>query len=239
METCNLKIKDIDPSLKIKLKVDSIAGSTCSSTKYQNETDPSDSDSDETRNNKRNIKTKIYKSKHLQSTGPKVFSKNPEPNKTTNKTNDGPKKYVGKNNASKNFQSKTHSNTSNVDQLKSKMSKFLNASSDEHGFSNNTNLMGTESLRNLRTQTEIEQYTQQLYQNILTNPLHQFNMHNSNPQGFDRLFNQNHGNVNHTFPQQLLKNSQPPPLLSLRPNVNQHDLRRIQQQTNKVNPKKK
>lgn len=238
METCNLKIKDIDPSLKIKLKVNS----TSPNTKYQNETDQSETDdSDDSRNNIRLNKTNNYKSKHLQTTGPKVFMKKPEQNKTTNKINNGPKKFVTilKNNDSKNVQSKTYSNSSNVDELKSKMSKFLNTSSGGHEFSNNTNLMGTESLRNLRTQAEIEQYTKQLYQNILTNQLHQFNMHNSNPQGFDRLFNQNHTNVNNTFSQLSFKNSQPPPLLSLRPNVSQHDLRRIQQQSNKINPKKK
>lgn len=217
IETCDLKIKEPDSSMKTKLTtLDASNTSACSNTTYQSETDSSDNEVVViNKNTSEKCKKKNQKPKHLQNTGPKLYT-TPNLNKKTNKKNDNTKKHAPKI-ASNKTQNK---NTSNVDQMKSKMSKFLNSPAVEPISSNNSNLLTTEALRNIQTQSEIENYTQQLYQNILTNT-QQYNLHNiAASQNRNRFFNQNHTNLPTPIPP-LFQNPQPPSLLSLRPQINQ------------------
>lgn len=223
METCHLNIKDVDSSMKVKLNMDSSAKSTCSNTTHENETNLSDNESVDITHQTR---IKGRKPKHLQNTGPKVFSQKSEFNKEAKKTNDYSRNTAKNNNASKNVQNKTHQANAS-DELKFKMSKFLNSSVDkfnEKPSSSNNPHFSMENLRNLQTQAEIENYTKQLYQNILTNTQQQqltHNLHTS--QDLNMFFNQNYANFRPSFQQTRFQNLYPPPLLSLRPQISEQN----------------
>lgn len=234
MEKCDLKMNDVDPSMKSKLLLPhSSARSLCSNTNGQSENDFSDNESV---NNKKVVSTRRNKNrkKHLQDTGNRVFTKKPEVG-TSNKKTDYPPK-----NASKNIQNKTfQTNAYDIEQMNFKMSKFLNTSqANRNAPPIISNPLSLGNLRNIQTQAEIEQYTQQLYQNILSNTQKQFNLHNVNTQENNRFINQNQINLNTPFQQSPIQNPHPPPLLSLRPQISPQNQREWQR-SKKVPPKKK
>lgn len=230
MEICKLDIKNIDSSMKAKLSTDLSVKSTCSSN------DTNLSDNEESVNTTQKTRTKVRKSKHLQNTGPKVYSQKSGLNKAA-KINNHPKN----NNEPTNIKSKTNQTNGN-DQLKFKMSKFLNSSMDnpiQKPSSSNKSHFSMENLRDLKTQAEIENYTKQLYQNILTNTQQQSpqNLHNS--QDLNRFFHQNYASFSPLFQQSQFQNSDPPPLLSLRPQISEQNLNFIKPSPKKGPPKKK
>lgn len=243
METCKFKVKDVDPSMKVKLIVDSSAKSTCSSMTNHSEAESLDDESVVDKSENLKQKSKNRKPKHLQNNGPKIFTNKPEFNKGSKKKNDNPIKNVpSKNDVPKNIHNKSFNTktSDNNEQMKFKMSKFLNSSPVEGSrFSNSSNLLTTENLRNIQTQAEIENYTQQLYQKILSNTQQQYNLHNVSSDGLNRYFNQNHASLNSFIPQSQLQNSHMPPLLSLRPQINQQNPKPSKSQSKKLPSKKK
>jgi len=209
METFNLNVKDVDPSMKNKLIVDSCTKST---SKNANNVLDDECVNSEVKNKNKN---KNSKPKHLQNTGPKKLTKKIEKNKEgTQKKNE----TLKNSNASKNVKKNTKKATAtNSDELKLNWTKFFASSN------NSTLFNDPEKLRNLKTQAEMEQYTKQLYQNILTNTQQQHNLQSNNFQDHNMFFNQNQPNLN-PFLELRFPNQQPPPLLSLRPQINQQNL---------------
>lgn len=237
METCKLNIKDIDSSMKKMLIVNTSAMSTCSNTVQtnQNEIESSDENVDQsihkaTRRKNKNI------AKHLKNTGPRIFTENThkinlESKQGSQKTNNHPPKKVPNKNPLKNAQSKIdQTNTSSIDQMKSKMSKFLSQSNLPSNSSDSSNPFTIENLRHIQSQAEINKYTRQLYQNILQQNISQepFNFQNS-------ILNQYNPFLDNSF-----QNPQPPPpLLSLRPQVDLQSERQKLQKAKKTPNKKK
>lgn len=234
METCNLNIKDIDSSMKNQLIVDASTMCISSNTTNQNEIDSSDESVDQTTHKIQKRKNKNI-AKQLKNTGPKIFTENtqkidPQSNKGSHKKNNNSPKKVPPKKPSKNAQSKTdQSNTSNMDQMKSKMSKFF-SQPDVSNCSNNSNPLLLENIRHIKSQAEINKYTQQLYQNILQQNIsqQQYSLQNN------RVSDQNNLNLNTLF-----QNPQPPPLLSLRPQVDLQNVRPKLQKAKKTPNKNK
>jgi len=194
METCNLQMKDVDSSMKSKLMIDSSAGSSFPSTTYLSETGSSDNDSVIEKVPVRH-RTRSHKPKHLQNTGPKVYTQTSEFIKGPNRKNDN----SHTNFSSRNYQTKNHANTTAIDQMQFKMSKFLNVSSTERPrFSGNSNILTSENLRNVQTQSQVEQYTHQLYQHIsANNNTHQYQSTEPNISGgYGRHVNNRFPNYN-------------------------------------------
>lgn len=239
METCKFKVKDVDSSMKDKLIVNSSVKYTCSNTNNLSETDSLDDESVIDKNEHLKQKTKNRKPKHLQNTGPKIFTNNPELNKGSKKRNDYPKKNLpSKIDVLRNKTNKKASDGN--EQMKFKMSKFFHSSHVEGlKLPNNSNLLTAENLRSIQTQSEIENYTQQLYQKILSKSPQPCNLHNVSSDGLNRYFNQNHENFNSFIPQSRSQNPNLPPLLSLRPQINQQNLKPSKQQSKKLPLKKK
>ncbi|XP_025197328.1 uncharacterized protein LOC112596064 [Melanaphis sacchari] len=235
METCNLQIKDVDSSLKAKLIIDSSAKSSLSNyTSYQSGTGSSDDESDvEKVFVKHN--TRSRKLKHLQNSR-KVFPKMPEANKGPNRTYDK---------SSRNHQNKTLQNTTAaINEMNFKMTKFLNISSaEEPTYFNNSNTLTFENLRNVQTQSQINQYTHQLYQHILTNNnthQHQINIPDSSTGYYGRhnIGNPAFPNFNSMSQYSQFQNQQTPSLLDIRPQINQQTPKKNTQRM-KWNPKNK
>lgn len=235
METCNLKIKDVDSSMKNQVIVDTSAMHTCSNTTNQNEIDLSDESVDQSTHKKTRRGNKNI-AKNLKNTGPRIFTENtkkinPESNQGPHKKNSNPVKKVPNKHPSRNAQSKTDlSNTSSIDQMKFKMSKLLNQSDFKSQFSNSSNPLTLENIRHIQTRAEIDKYTQQLYQNILQHNIsqQQYSLQNNT------VLNQNNSNLNTLF-----QNPQPPPLLSLSPQVDLQNVRPKLQKAKKTPNKKK
>lgn len=229
MEKCNIVIKEVDPLMKNKL-IDILPTKlTCLNS--QSESDLLANDNVD----KKNINIKQKKNtKNLHNPGSKGFE--------IPKVNDKPKK---KNNSQKNnVHTKTQQTNANDNtQLKSKALKFLNTSAkknsaEENLSSKNSNTSTNENLRNLQNNEELHNYTQQLYQNILSNMHQQYNLHNITPQGLNRFFNQNHAYLNCSSRQSPFRNPQTTPLLSLRPQINPENSKPIKQRP-KIMPTKK
>lgn len=226
VETCNLEIKDVDPSMKSKLINILPTKSTCFST-CQSESNLLTNNNDNSKNI--NIKQK-QKTKHLHSPGPKNVK---TPNTNNPKKKNGSKK--------KNVQTKTQmTNANDINQLKSKMVlELINSSpAEENRCSNNSNPFTTESLRNEQTNKELHNYTQQLYLNILNNTQQQYNLHNITSHGLNRYFNQNYANLNSSSHQSPFQNPQTP-LLSLRPQISPEMPKPTKQHPKKMPTKKK
>lgn len=224
METCNLQMKDVDSSLKAKLIVDSSAKSSFPNTTHQSETGSSDNESVEQVSVKR--RTRSHKPRNWKNTGPRVFTHMPEANKGPNSKND----KVQSNFSSRNHQNKNPANSAAIDQMQIKMLKFLNVSSaKDPRFSDNnfSNILSTENLRNVQTQSQVEQYTHQLYQHISTN-----NNTHQNPRNVpDTSTGFYGGHINPPFPNlssisqySEFQNQRPPSLLNIRPQINQQNV---------------
>lgn len=226
MEMCNLKIKDLDSSMKSKLIVDTSTRLSCgSNTKNQKETFVF---SEIKSVNQSEISTKKRKNrnrrKHLENTGPKVFIEKTqggkqESNIKGNTIDTNSKKSVTKNkNASNILQNISHhqTKTNSIDELISRMSKFSSKLVHKPINSNDSNYVNVEDIKNIRTQAEIDAFTQKLYENILP----QRNLENDNSQVHNMFWNQ----TNPNYSNNPLQNPPPPPLLSLRPQVNLQDL---------------
>ncbi|XP_027854457.1 uncharacterized protein LOC114133034 [Aphis gossypii] len=225
METCNLKIKEVDSSMKSKLIVDSNVKSTILKASVQSETESSDSESVD-----KNIKKKNRKAKHLQTKGPKVFTNNVELNKKEKISN-----YQSKNN--KNTSEKTQntkpqpkaqnkkpqpkSKANDVNQMKVKVEKVLNSSNEKGAGLNFSKNLSVESLKKcLERNSEVHRYTQQLYQNILSNTQSRFNSSNVSSGDLNTYFNQNHANFSSPLQSNPFQGpSHTPPLLSLTPQI--------------------
>lgn len=218
METCNVKVKDVDSSMKDKLIVNLSAKST--NTTDQSETKlslNSENLIDKKKKKVPKLAPKNYRPKRLQDSGSNVFTKKPELNKGANKMN-----FNSNNGSSTSAQSNTYqtNNASNINQMKLKLSKFFPNTNntyydDELRLPKNHNF-GLGNLRNIQTQSEIEHYTQQLYQHITSDAQQQSNSQNVSSNGFDR-YNQNHSNMNSSLQQYPLQNPRLPSLLSLKP----------------------
>lgn len=233
METCNLQMKDVDSSLKAKLIIDSSVKSSFPNTTHQIETGSSDNESVEQVSVK--SRTRSRKPRNRQNTGPRVFTQRPEANKGPNRKNGGSQSNF----SSRNHQSKNPANSATIDQMQYKMLKFLNVSSAEGPrFSDNnfSNFLSTENLRNVQTQSQVEQYTHQLYQHISANN----NAHQDPRNVPDTSTGYYGGHIN--FPFQNLssssqysgfQNQQPPSLLDIRPQINQQDPKPRWQRPNK------
>lgn len=239
METCDLKMNDVDPYMKDKLLLHhSSAASLCSNTNGQSENDFSDNESVDNKKGSSSSRRNKNRKKHLQDAGTRVFSNKSESDKgSSNKKTDHASKNAFKNNVPKNVHNKAHQKTNayNIEQMTLKMSKFLNTSQMNGNAAPTSPNIPLGNLRDIQTQAEIEHYTQQLYQNILSNTQQQYNVNNN--QGNYRFFNQNQANSNNSFPQAPIQNPRPPSLLSLRPQLspqNQSNWR-----SKKVPPKKK
>lgn len=201
--------------------------------------------SENVNNSKNTASNNSNKSKNAQNKSQytRTYVKNPKLKKSEGKKNPNPKNTASKDsNAEKNTQNETYQATalSDTDQLKFKMSKFLNSTNKPPIFSNDVNHSFIESLRvlNLKTQAEID--ANKLYQNILTNTRQLLNSQCDTSQDRFMLFNQNHANFNSPFQQvPTLQNQQPPPLLSLSPQINQHNPRPAVNHSSKKPSKKK
>uniref|UniRef100_A0A2S2NZA7 Uncharacterized protein n=2 Tax=Schizaphis graminum TaxID=13262 RepID=A0A2S2NZA7_SCHGA len=245
METCNLKMKEVNSSMKNKLIVDSYDKSKCSNTSVQSETESSDSEKID-----KNIKKKKRnKVKHLQTKGPKIFTQNDE----SKITNDNSKNSKNHKNTSEKAQNnkpepqntkplpqnkkplpqnkkpqpqntkpqpqnkKPQSKAYDVNQMKVKMEKVLNSSNEKgDGLNSKSKNLIVENLeRSLEKNSEIHRYTQQLYQNILASTHSRFNSPSVSSGDLNSYFNQNHANFSSPF-----QNLPHTPLLSLRPQIN-------------------
>lgn len=224
METCNLQMKDVDPSLKAKLIIYSSEKSSFPNTTHQSETGSSDNESVEQVSVKR--RTRSRKPRSWKNTGPRVFTQMPEAHKGPNSKND---KFQS-NFSSRNHQNKNPANSAAIDQMQIKMLKFLNVSSAEGPrFSDNnfSNILSTENLRNVQTQSQVEQYTHQLYQHISANN----NTHQKPSNVPDTSTGFYGGHINPPFPNlssisqySQFQNQRPPSLLNIRPQINQQDV---------------
>jgi len=206
IETCNLKMKDVDSSMKSKIMVGSSVKSdksTFSNTSVI--TGSSDNKSVDINKPKKN-----YKAKHLQKTGPKVFTHNVELNKDAKVQIDN----NSKNN--KNVSKKPQPKANDVKQMKVKIAKVLNSSNGkEAALSNESKDVTIDS--NLAMRQGIQRYTQQLYQNILANTRSHLNSPNISSADLNNYFNQNHANFSLPMQSNPFQNPYTPPLLSLRP----------------------
>ncbi|XP_001944436.2 uncharacterized protein LOC100160066 [Acyrthosiphon pisum] len=223
METCNLQMKDVDSSLKTKLIIDSSVKSSFPNTTHQSETGSSDNESVEQISVKR--RTRSRKPRNWQNTGPRVFTQKPEVNKGPNRKNDRSQSNF----SSRNHQSNNSANSAAIDQMQYKMLKFLNVSSAEGPrFSDNnfSNILSTENLRNVQTQSQVEQYTHQLYQHIsANNNTHQDprNVPDTSTGYYGRRINPPFPNLSSVSQYSGFQNQQPPSLLNIRPQINQQD----------------
>jgi hypothetical protein len=229
IETCNLELKEVDSSMKSKLLIDYSVKSV-KSTPVLSETESLDNETVE-----KNKPKKKLKAKHLQKTGPKVFTHNvklnpgkkaTDANSKTNKNT--PEKAQNKKPQPK-ANSKTNKNTpekaqnkkpqpkaNDVNKMKVKMEKVLNSSNGEGvGLSNKT--MDLLMNSNLEMRQELQHYTQQLYQNILARTQARFNLPNVSSTDLNNFFNQNHANFSSSIQSNPFQNPLTPPLLSLRP----------------------
>lgn len=213
IETCNLKMKDVDSSMKSKLIVDLSVKSTISNPSAQNETESSDNESVD----KNKPKKKNLKAKHLQKTGPKVFTHNVELKKGAKITSANLKNNK---NASEKAQNKIpQPKTNDVNQMKVKMAKVLNSTGEGVGLSNKSKNLTMDSINNLEMRSGIQRYTQQLYQNILANTQSRFNSPNISSSELNSYFNQNHARFSLPIQSNPFQNPSTPPLLSLRPQL--------------------
>lgn len=223
METCNLQMKDVDSSLKSKLIIDSSDKSSFPSTIYQSETGSSDNESVEQVSVKR--RTRNRKPRNLQNTGPRVFTQTFEANKGPNRKNDIPHSIF----SSRNHKNKNSANSAAIDEMQIKMLKFLNVSSVEgprFSDSNYSNILSSENLRNVQTQSQVEQYTHQLYQHMLTNNnthQDQRNVPDTSREYHDRQMNPPFPNFRSMSQYSQFQNQQLPSLLNFRPQINQPD----------------
>jgi len=223
METCNLQMKDVDSSLKSKLIIDSSTRSSFSNSTPQSETDSSDNESVDQVSVKR--RTRNRKPRKLQNTGPRVFTQTFEANERPNRRND----RSHSNFSSRNHQSQNTANSAAIDQMQLKMLKFLNVSSAEgpRFFDNNySNILSTENLRNIQTQSQVEQYTHHLYQHISANNNTYQNQRNvpDTSGGYNgRQINPPFPNFSSTPQFSGFQNPQPPSLLNIRPQLNLQD----------------
>ncbi|XP_022176758.1 uncharacterized protein LOC111038033 isoform X2 [Myzus persicae] len=237
METCNLQMKDVDSSLKAKLIINSSSKSSFSNTTDQSETGSSDNESVEQVLVKR--RTKNRKPRNLQNTTPRVFTQTFEVNKGPNRKNNRSPSNI----SSRNHQSQNTANSAAIDQMQLKMLKFLNVSSAEgpRFFDNNySNILSTENLRNVQTQSQVEQYTHQLYQHISANN----NTHQDQRNVPETSAGYYGGHNNPPFsnfssmPQYSgFQNPQPPSLLNLRPQINLQDPQPRWQRPKKWSPR--
>ncbi|XP_025197325.1 uncharacterized protein LOC112596062 [Melanaphis sacchari] len=220
METCNLKIKDVDSSMKSKLIVNLNVKSKFSSTSVPSETEFSDGE-----NIDKNITKQKHKAKHLQKKGPKVFTNSVKSNKLAKITDDDPKK--NKNTSKKAENNKPRPKAYDVNQMKVKMEKVLNSSKggNGNGFDSKSKVLTMENLgKSLEKNSEIHRYTQQFYQNILATTQSRFNSPNVSSGELNSYFNQNHANFSLPSSSNLLQNSPNiPQLLSLRPQKGPQD----------------
>lgn len=225
METFNLEMKDVDPSMKSKLIVDSSARSTCSNTAYQSDSNSSDNDSEvDQSENKTN---KSSKPARFQNNGAKSFNQKPRLTKKKRLRTSSTKK----DNFQTNFQSQSHqSNPYDIDQMKSRMSKFMK-SAEKTELSNHAPLK-IKNLGELRTHEEIGRYTQMLYQHISNDKP----QHNISPVDLNTFPNQSGENSNHFFQPPQLQYANPPSLLNIRPQINPLFLQSIKRDN--VNKKK-
>lgn len=208
METCNLKIKDIDSSMKGKLIVNLPVQS--SNTTVQSETESSDSESTDKIKPKKN-----HKKKKLQKTGPKVFTPNHELSKGPKINNARSKNNI--NTTEKVQNKKQQSKASDVNQMKEKIEKVVNSCNGEGVRFFNRPMENDGNLRTIRG--DIHGYTQQLYQNILANTQPHFNLPNASSGDLNNYFNQNHARFYSPIQQSQFQYRNPTPLLSLRPQV--------------------
>jgi len=233
METCNLQMKDVDSSLKSKLIIDSSDKSSFPNTTYQSETGSSDNESVKQVSVKRG--TRNRKRRNLQNTGPRIFTQTFEANKGLNRQN-----YISHSKfSSRNHQNKNPANSAAIDEMQLKMLKFLNVSSVEgpkFSDSNYSNILSTENLRNVETQSQVEQYTHQLYQHILTNT----NTHQDQRNVPDTSRGYYGTHMNPPFPNfssmsqySQFQNQQLPSLLNIRPQINQPEQQPRFQRPNK------
>lgn len=228
METCNLQMKDVDSSLKAKLIIDSTAISSLSNnTPHQSETGSSDNESIVEKVSVKNNTRRRHKFKQSRNTGPKVFTKMPESNKVPNRKND---KSYDNHCSSRTYQNENPTNTTAaINEMNFKMAKFLNISSaNRPNYFDNSNILTTENLRNVQTQSQVEEYTHQLYQHISANNYthpHQMNIPSTSTgyYGMHNTGNPTFPNF-HSMPQySQFQNQQPPSLLDVRPQINQQN----------------
>lgn len=209
VETCNLKMKDVDSSMKSKVMVNSSVKPVKSdkSTTVKSEAESSDNESVD-----KNKPKKTRKAKHLQKTGPKVFTNKVELNKEAKATNANSK---SKQNASEKPQNKKpQPKVNDVNKIKVKMEKVLKSSKGEGAkLSNEPKDLTMDSER----RQGILRYTQQLYQNILANTQSHLNSPHVSSTDLNSYFNQNHANFSSPMQLNPFQNSHTPPLLSLRP----------------------
>lgn len=195
IETCNLKLKEVDSSMKSKIMINSSVGSVNESVGG-------------------NKPKKSHKAKHLQHTGPKVVS-------STIKLNEGAKSMDADSNHNKNASKKDQNKkpqpkANDVKKMKAKMEKVLSSSNGGGvGLPNKSKNLPKDS--NLEMRQGIQQYTQQLYQNILANTHAHFNSPNVSSSDLNNYFNQNHANFSSSIQSNPFQNPYTPPLLSLRP----------------------
>lgn len=195
METCNVKVKEVDSSMRDKLIVNLFDKSTC--TTHHSEVKLSMDNESLIGKNKNKVPRftpNKHRPKRMQDSSPNEFTRRPGLNKGPNKMNQ-----------------------SDVDQMKLKLSKFFpnNTSSNEEFRFSNPLEPNIENLRNVRTQSEIERCTQLLYQHIANDAQQQNDSRNLFSNVSDR-YNQSHSNMNSSFQQFPSQNPHPPSLLNLR-----------------------
>lgn len=209
IETCNLKLKEVDSSMKSKLVIDSSVKSV-KSTSVRSETESDNETVDKVKPKKNR------RAKHLQNTGPKIFTQTVKLNKGAKTINTNSKN--NKNSPEKAQNKKPQPKANDVNKMKVKMEKVLNSSNEEGvNISNKSKNLPMDS--HLEIPPRIQHYTQQLYQNILANTQARFNSPNVSSTDINNYFNQNHANFRSSMQSNPFQNSYTPPLLSLRPEI--------------------
>lgn len=207
IETCNLKLKEVDASMKSKLLIDYSVESV-KSTSVLSKTESLDNETVD-----KNKPKKKLKSKHLQKTGPKVFTHNVKLNHGIKSTNANPK--TNKHTSEKAKNKKPQPKANDVNKMKVEMAKVLNPSNEGVKLSNESKDLPVNS--NLEIRQGIQRYTQQLYQNILAKTQTRFNSPYVSSTDLNNFFNQNHANFSSPMQSNPFQNPLTPPLLSLRP----------------------
>ncbi|XP_050434711.1 uncharacterized protein LOC126841936 [Adelges cooleyi] len=207
LETCKLNRKDADPLMCSNIKSNSSVMSACSSTTYQKENNLMDNESvdlDSESVHKR--RTRNQKSKHLPNT--KVFHKSESGNKSnknaSSKSNQNTSSKSNQNaNSKKNVQSNAQQKKAKDAEMKYKMEKFLSSTPTPVFPTVQVNDLGS-----LQTQSDIEKYAKQLYQNIVNRSNQK--PPNANPNLYQHFNDNNPGPSFSQQPQNMFFNSQVP-----------------------------
>lgn len=207
-------MNDVDPSMKNKLIINLSCKATNTNQSHQSDT--------KSFKKKPNQKPRNSTVKSSITTDSITLNKKPEWNKRSNRKH-----------ATNSTNLNTTTNVNDLNEMKFKMSKCLYTADTNLGMSNNINPIPPllpNNIRDIQTQEEIDRYTNQLYENILSRRQQQNYFPSSH------YLNNVHSFLNQTNSNPGVTVQKPPSLMCLRPQINQPILQKPQ---TKKNQKKK